>query len=162
VGSRSTLGIPVFDHGVAALDVTEVTQPLEEGLPPVGVVGQVGGQVADSINLDRLLSVGAERRGDDAANKRNELTPSHSRLSSTMTRPNYQMIAQGALAIAALRLRVPQWVNFRPLRHLEQASCSGLFLLQERTLCLGHPGRCGAAMVAVSVEFSFRRAMGRM
>ena len=32
-----------------------------------------------------------------------------------MTRPNYQIIAQGALAIAAMRLRVPKWVKrFRP------------------------------------------------
>ena len=36
-------------------------------------------------------------------------SPSRSRLSSTMTRPNYQMIAQGAPAIAARRLRVPKW-----------------------------------------------------
>jgi hypothetical protein len=35
------LGISVFDHDVAALDVPEVTQPLEEGLCQVGVTGQV-------------------------------------------------------------------------------------------------------------------------
>ena len=36
------LGISVFDHDVAALDVTEVTQSLEEGVAQVGASGQVG------------------------------------------------------------------------------------------------------------------------
>ena len=36
-----SLGIPVFDHDVAALDITEVTQSLTEGLVHVGVSGQV-------------------------------------------------------------------------------------------------------------------------
>ena len=40
------LGISVFDHEVAALDVTEVTQPLTEGLVQVGTTGQVERQVA--------------------------------------------------------------------------------------------------------------------
>src|SRR5262245_6099253 len=43
-------------------------------------------------------------------------------VSSTMTRPNYQMIAQGALAIAALRLRVPKWVKSSPARRDQVAS----------------------------------------
>jgi hypothetical protein len=34
------LGISVFDHEVAALDVTKVTQSLTEGLWQVGVTGQ--------------------------------------------------------------------------------------------------------------------------
>jgi hypothetical protein len=36
------LGISVFNHDVAALDVTEVTQSLEEGVAQVGASGQVG------------------------------------------------------------------------------------------------------------------------
>ena len=36
------LGIPVCNHGVVALDVTEVTQSLEEGVTQVGGRGQVG------------------------------------------------------------------------------------------------------------------------
>jgi hypothetical protein len=35
------LGISVFDHDVATLDVTEVTQSLKEGLSQVGKSGQV-------------------------------------------------------------------------------------------------------------------------
>ena len=34
-------GISVFDHDVATLDVTEVTQALEEGLAQVGITGRV-------------------------------------------------------------------------------------------------------------------------
>ena len=36
------LGISVLDHDVAALDVTEVTQSLKEGVAQVGASGQVG------------------------------------------------------------------------------------------------------------------------
>src|SRR6266567_3267575 len=43
-----SLGISVFNHDIAALDVTEVTQSLEEGLSQVGGSGQVGRQVAYS------------------------------------------------------------------------------------------------------------------
>jgi hypothetical protein len=50
------LGISVFNHDVAALDVTEVTQSLTEGLVVVGAKGQVGRQVAYSSDLGRLLS----------------------------------------------------------------------------------------------------------
>ena len=42
------LGISVFDHNRAALDVTEVTQPLTEGLGRVGISGQADRQVAYS------------------------------------------------------------------------------------------------------------------
>ena len=59
------LGISVFDHDVAALDVTEVTQSLTEGLVQVGVSGQVGRQVAYSSDLGRLLRLGGERRGEE-------------------------------------------------------------------------------------------------
>ena len=58
------LGISVFDHDVAALDVTEVTQSLTEGLAQVGASGQVGRQVAYSSDLGRLLRLGGERRGE--------------------------------------------------------------------------------------------------
>ena len=57
------LGISVFDHDVATLDVTEVTQSLKEGLAQVGVSGQVVRQVAYSSDLGRLLGLGGERRG---------------------------------------------------------------------------------------------------
>ena len=36
------LGISVFNHDVAALDVTEVTQSLTEGLAQVGLVARLG------------------------------------------------------------------------------------------------------------------------
>jgi hypothetical protein len=52
------LGISVFDHDVAALDVTEVTQSLEEGLSQVGERGQVGRQEAYSSDLGLLLGLG--------------------------------------------------------------------------------------------------------
>jgi hypothetical protein len=55
------LGISVFDHDVTALDVTEVTQSLEEGLVYVGASGHVGRQVAYSSDLGRLLGLGGER-----------------------------------------------------------------------------------------------------
>ena len=40
------LGISVFNHEVAALDVTKVTQSLTEGLVQVGNRGPVGTQIA--------------------------------------------------------------------------------------------------------------------
>jgi hypothetical protein len=72
-GSRSCFpsASRVFDHDVAALDVTEVTQSLTEGLLDVGVSGQVGRQVAYSSDLGRLLRVGGERRehGSEASDE---------------------------------------------------------------------------------------------
>jgi hypothetical protein len=56
------LGISVFDHDGATLDVTEVTQSLTEGLVQVGVSGQVGRQDAYSSDLGRLLGLGDEWR----------------------------------------------------------------------------------------------------
>jgi hypothetical protein len=61
---RLPLGISVFDHDVAALSVTEVTQSLEEGLLPVGASGPVERQVAYASGLGRLLRAGGERRGE--------------------------------------------------------------------------------------------------
>src|SRR5713226_4618101 len=58
------LGISVFNHDVAALDVTEVTQSLEEGLWQVAISGQVARQVAYSSGLGRLLRLGGERRAE--------------------------------------------------------------------------------------------------
>jgi hypothetical protein len=62
---RLPLGIAVFNHDVAALDVTEVTQSLKEGVSQVGVTRHVNRQVAYSSDLGRLLGLGSERRGDD-------------------------------------------------------------------------------------------------
>src|SRR5207302_2094279 len=88
------LGISVFNHDVAALYVTEVTQSLTEGLVPVGARGQVGRQVAYSSDLSRLLGVRGDRPPNRrAAEKSDELPPPHSSLSSTMTTPGYQMIS---------------------------------------------------------------------
>ena len=64
---RLPLGISVFDHDVATLDVTEVTQPLEEGLVPVGASGPVERQVAYASDFNRLLRLSGERRGEEAA-----------------------------------------------------------------------------------------------
>src|SRR5262249_8902473 len=66
------LGVSVFDHDVAALDVTEVTQSLTEGLLYVGGSGQVGRQVADSSDLGRLLGLGGERRGKQGSQASDE------------------------------------------------------------------------------------------
>jgi hypothetical protein len=60
------LGISVFNHDVAALDVTEVTQSLAEGLYHVGASGQVARKKAYSRDLGRLLSLAGERRGEEA------------------------------------------------------------------------------------------------
>jgi hypothetical protein len=57
------LGISVFNHDVAALDVTEVTQSLTEGLCPVG--SNVDCQVAYPSDLSRLLPLSGERRGKE-------------------------------------------------------------------------------------------------
>jgi hypothetical protein len=54
------LGISVFDYEVATLDVTEVTQPLAEGL--LEVRDRVGRQVAYSKDLGRLLRPRGKRR----------------------------------------------------------------------------------------------------
>jgi hypothetical protein len=73
------LGISVFNHDVATLDVTEVTQSLAEGVLQARA-GQVGRQVAYSSDLGRLLGV----RGDRPPNRRagekcDELPPPHAK-----------------------------------------------------------------------------------
>jgi hypothetical protein len=72
------LGISVFDHDVAALDVTEVTQSLEEGLSQVEGSGPVEPQVAYSRDLGRLLGLGGEWGSHEAARQSaDELPPIH-------------------------------------------------------------------------------------
>src|SRR4030095_13383642 len=71
------LGISVFDHQVAALDVTEVTQSLTEGLLHDGISGQVGRQVAYSSDLGRLLRTGGERRGEQRGSTSKERAAIH-------------------------------------------------------------------------------------
>ena len=60
------LGIPVFNHDVAALDVAEVTKSLTEGLWQIGGGGRVEQHVTYASDLGRLLSLGGERRGEEA------------------------------------------------------------------------------------------------
>jgi hypothetical protein len=73
-----SLGISVFDHDVAPLDVTEVTQSLTEGLWQVGARGHVVRQVAYSRDPVRLLRLGGERRGEEAAgDAHDERSPVH-------------------------------------------------------------------------------------
>jgi hypothetical protein len=55
------LGRSVFDHEVAALDVTEVTQSLKKGLSQVGVTGRLVPQPAYSSDLGRLLGLSRKR-----------------------------------------------------------------------------------------------------
>jgi hypothetical protein len=64
-----SLGISIFNHDVAALDVTEVAQSLTEGLGQVGASGLVGRQVAYSSDLGRLLGLGGERRKSESNNE---------------------------------------------------------------------------------------------
>src|SRR5207249_1293428 len=71
------LGISVFDHDVAALDVTEVTQSLEEGLLQVGASGQVARQVAYSSNLGCLLRLDGEWCGKKCPDGNQELPARH-------------------------------------------------------------------------------------
>src|SRR5207302_7845953 len=81
------LGISVFDHDVAALDVTEVTQSLEKGLYQVEVSGPVEPQVAYSRDLPRLLGLGGERRCEDGNAARGDERPAinHLMISSART-----------------------------------------------------------------------------
>jgi len=69
------LGISVFDREVAALDVSEVTQSLTEGLVLMGARGQVGRQVAYSSDLGRLLRFGGKRRGKPCNTTYDERAP---------------------------------------------------------------------------------------
>src|SRR5262245_59675170 len=60
-GESIEVGRPVFDEDVPALDVTEITHSLSEGLKDIGLDVP---QVAYSSDLPRLLRVASERRGD--------------------------------------------------------------------------------------------------
>ena len=63
----------VFDHEVAALDVTVVTQSLHEG--HLGDAPLAGHQVAYASDLGCLLGVGCPRRGKDAGQRAEECPP---------------------------------------------------------------------------------------
>jgi hypothetical protein len=63
------LVISVFNDDVATLDVTEVTQPLTEGLVHKGVSGQVGRQVTYSSDLGRLLGLSRKRAEEPTEEK---------------------------------------------------------------------------------------------
>src|SRR5262249_18891066 len=71
--SGEPLGLPldiaVFDHDVAALDVTEVTQSLTEGLCQLRASGPVERQVAYSRDLGRLLGLCSERRDEGTSQR---------------------------------------------------------------------------------------------
>src|SRR5262249_9223869 len=69
------LGIAVFDHNVAALYVTDVTQSLTKALVQGRVAGQAGRQVADSRGLGRRLGLGDERSRKETAGQRAEEGP---------------------------------------------------------------------------------------
>jgi hypothetical protein len=67
-GSRSAFppsASSVFDHQVAALDVTKIPQSLTEGVGRLRFIAQAGLQIAYSSDLGRLLGLGAERRGKE-------------------------------------------------------------------------------------------------
>ena len=68
------LGIRVFDHDVATLNVTEVTQFLQEGFSQVGASGRGAPQPADSRDLGRLLGLGGERRGEERGRHHDEVS----------------------------------------------------------------------------------------
>lgn len=74
-------GISVFNHDVAPLDVTKVTQSLTEGLELVrGGSGQIDRQVAYSSDLGRLLRPGgtrAEELAEEKGDGEGEPQPSH-------------------------------------------------------------------------------------
>ena len=70
-------GISVFNHNVAALDVTEVTQSLEEGHSQVGVGARVERQKADSRGPGRCrLRLDGEGHGEEAAGESADQRPS--------------------------------------------------------------------------------------
>src|SRR5262249_28940975 len=96
------LGISVFDHDVAALDVTEVTQSLTEGLLVVGVSGPVDRQIAYSSDLGRLLSAPSDWPRCRASNKRNELPPPHSMTSSARASSDGDTVSPRAFAVLRL------------------------------------------------------------
>jgi hypothetical protein len=99
------LGISVFDHDVATLDVPEVMQSLEEGLLQVGISSQVGGrQETYSSDLGRLLGLGGELRADDASTHEDEKRTSirHRMISSARTKSDWGMVRPSAFAVLRL------------------------------------------------------------
>ena len=99
-----SLGITIFDHDVAALDVTEVTQFFKEGLLQVGIGGQVGRQEAYSSDLGRLLSFGGERHGQGPQREPlPERAPLHHwMISSARTRIDCGIVSPSAFAVFRL------------------------------------------------------------
>src|SRR5438477_6487725 len=99
------LGISVFDQDVAALDVTELTQSLAEGLWQVGTSGQVDGrQPSYSSDLGRLLGLGGERCGEKAASQSaDERSPrGHWMISSARCSKDWGIVSPRALAVLRL------------------------------------------------------------
>src|SRR6185369_17379773 len=90
-------GLSVFDHEVAALDVTEITQSLTEGLEQVGIIAKAGRHVAYSSDLGRLLGLGGERRGKECSGDDEEVpalnaihaSPHHTRIAESLRFNDY-------------------------------------------------------------------------
>jgi hypothetical protein len=82
-------GISVFNHEVATLDVTEVTQSFEEGFVILGESAWgVIPQVAYSRDLGRLLGLGGERRGEEhCTSARKERAPVYHYWITSSARP---------------------------------------------------------------------------
>ena len=93
-----------LDHEVAALDVTEITQSLTEGLGQVGVNALAGRQVAYSSDLGRLLGLGGERCGEKAASQSaDERSPrGHWMISSARCSKDWGIVSPRALAVLRL------------------------------------------------------------
>jgi hypothetical protein len=98
------LGISVFNHDVAALDVTEVTQSLTESLVQMGVRSQVERQEAYSRDLPRLLGIGGERRCEETEGKGDDelATLHHWMISSARSRSDGGIVSPRALAVLRL------------------------------------------------------------
>src|SRR5262245_51668638 len=110
--SRGPAGV---DPHIATDGPAELLQaPQERGVARLRfrIVDRSSNEHSKAPHPHGLLRPRSHRPCSGAAQQSNELTPPHSRPSSTMTRPHYQMIAAGALwVIAALRLRVPKGVK---------------------------------------------------
>ena len=71
------LGVSIFDHEVASLDVAEITQPLAEGLVQMEIRGLVERKKADSRELGRLLSIHDARHRQPNRDPAQEPAPGH-------------------------------------------------------------------------------------
>jgi hypothetical protein len=76
VSAHRNRSVPAAHGRSSALDVTEVTQSLPEGLQQVGTTDRVIPQQAYSSDLGRLLRLGGERRCEEAASCRHKEHPS--------------------------------------------------------------------------------------